>query len=97
MSEISTFWVIPPEITWRPQVENDPKMAWGAATWLHLRHFFGFFPCNIVDAVKDYYPTSKVVELDTLTEGAACSVLTADTYLNDNDSVFLSGITYIFD
>jgi dTDP-glucose pyrophosphorylase len=50
---------------------------------------------NIVDAVKDYYPNSKVVELDTLTEGAACSVLTADAYLNDNDNVFISNCDQI--
>jgi dTDP-glucose pyrophosphorylase len=45
---------------------------------------------NIVDAIKEYYPTAKIVELDALTEGAACSVLTADAYLNDDDSVFIS-------
>jgi dTDP-glucose pyrophosphorylase len=50
---------------------------------------------NIADAVKDYYPNSKVVELDTLTEGAACSVLTADVHLNDNDSVFISNCDQI--
>jgi dTDP-glucose pyrophosphorylase len=50
---------------------------------------------NIVTAVKDYYPTAKVVELDTLTQGAACSVLTADAYMDNDDSVFISNCDQI--
>jgi dTDP-glucose pyrophosphorylase len=50
---------------------------------------------NIVDAVKEYYPNAKIVELDALTEGAACSVLMADKYLNDDDSVFISNCDQI--
>lgn len=48
LSVLCTFWVIPPEITCQPQVESDLKLPWGAATWLHLGHFFGFFSCNMV-------------------------------------------------
>lgn len=52
---------------------------------------------NITDVVKKYYPTAKVVELDTLSEGAACSVLTADPYLDDDDSVFISNCDQIIE
>jgi NDP-sugar pyrophosphorylase family protein len=45
---------------------------------------------NIKEKVLSYYPTAKIVELDGVTEGAACSVLLADKYLDENDSVFVS-------
>jgi dTDP-glucose pyrophosphorylase len=52
---------------------------------------------DIKKQVLNYYPTAKVVELEGLTEGAACSVLTADQYLNDNDSIFVSNCDQIID
>jgi NDP-sugar pyrophosphorylase family protein len=42
---------------------------------------------NIKASVLEYYPDAKVVELDALTEGAACSVATADPYIDADDSV----------
>lgn len=51
---------------------------------------------NIKHRVLEYYPDAKVVELDQLTEGAACSVATADTYLDDNDSVCICNCDQFF-
>ena len=45
---------------------------------------------NIKENVKEYYPKAHVVELDSLSEGAACSVMTADKYMNDEDAVFVA-------
>lgn len=44
----------------------------------------------IKDRVLEYYPDAHVVEIDGVTEGAACSVLLADPYINDEDAVFVS-------
>ena len=45
---------------------------------------------NIADGIRDYFPRAHVVELDALTEGAACSVLTADPYMNPEDALFVT-------
>ena len=45
---------------------------------------------NIANRVLEYYPEAHVVELDSPTEGAACSVLTADPYMNPEDAVFIT-------
>ena len=50
---------------------------------------------NIKDRVLEHYPSATVVELDHLTEGAACSVLTADQYIDPDDSVFISNCDQI--
>ena len=50
---------------------------------------------NIKDRVLEYYPSAKVIELEHLTKGAACSVLAADQYLNPDDSVFISNCDQI--
>lgn len=50
---------------------------------------------NIKDRVLAHYPAAKVVELDSVTQGAACSVLTADQYLDPDDSVFISNCDQI--
>ena len=52
---------------------------------------------NITTKVLEYYPNAKIVELDHVTEGAACSVLLADDYLNDDDSIFVSNCDQIID
>jgi NDP-sugar pyrophosphorylase family protein len=52
---------------------------------------------NIKDIVLTHYPSAKIVELDGLTEGAACSVLTADQYIDPNDSVFISNCDQIIE
>lgn len=52
---------------------------------------------NIKDRVLEHYPSAKVIELDGSTEGAACSVLTADQYLDPNDSVFISNCDQIIE
>ena len=45
---------------------------------------------NITEAVKDYYPDAKVIELSHLTEGAASTIMTASQYFDDGSSVFIS-------
>jgi UDP-N-acetylglucosamine diphosphorylase / glucose-1-phosphate thymidylyltransferase / UDP-N-acetylgalactosamine diphosphorylase / glucosamine-1-phosphate N-acetyltransferase / galactosamine-1-phosphate N-acetyltransferase len=45
---------------------------------------------NIRDRVLEYYPNAHVVEIDGITQGAACSVLLADPYISDEDAVFVS-------
>ena len=50
---------------------------------------------NIKDRVLEHYPTAKVIELEHLTKGAACSVLAADQYLDPDDSVFISNCDQI--
>lgn len=52
---------------------------------------------NLTKQVKQYYPDAKIVELDALTEGAACSVATADEYLDDDDSVCICNCDQFFD
>jgi dTDP-glucose pyrophosphorylase len=52
---------------------------------------------NLKSKVLEYYPNSKVVELDALTEGAACSVAAADPYLNDDDSVCICNCDQFFE
>ena len=52
---------------------------------------------NISKDVLEYYPDAHIVEIDYVTEGAACSVLLADPYLKDNDSVFISNCDQIIE
>ena len=52
---------------------------------------------NIADGIRDYYPRAHVVELDELTEGAACSVLTADPYMNPEDAMFVTNCDQFID
>jgi NDP-sugar pyrophosphorylase family protein len=51
---------------------------------------------NMKNSVLEHYPNEKVIELDTLTEGAACSVAKADLYLDDNDSVCICNCDQLF-
>jgi dTDP-glucose pyrophosphorylase len=51
---------------------------------------------NIKNSIRAYYPDAKIVELDSLTEGAACSVITADKYLDESDSVCISNCDQLF-
>lgn len=52
---------------------------------------------NIKDRVLEHYPAAKIVELEHLTKGAACSVLAADQYLSPDDSVFISNCDQIIE
>lgn len=52
---------------------------------------------NISHLVREYYPDAKIVELDVLTDGAACSVATADEYLDNNDSVCVCNCDQFFE
>lgn len=45
---------------------------------------------NIKNAIYQYYPTAKVIEIDELTEGAACTVLLAGRYIDDDDAVLVT-------
>lgn len=45
---------------------------------------------NITDAVRDFYPTAKIIELSHLTEGAASTIMTASRYFEDGSSIFVS-------
>ena len=38
---------------------------------------------------NEYICNSTIIELDETTEGAACTVLTADSYIQDNDSIMV--------
>jgi NDP-sugar pyrophosphorylase family protein len=42
------------------------------------------------DEILQYYPTANIVEISSTTEGAACTVLLADAFVNDDDSVFVT-------
>lgn len=44
---------------------------------------------NISSTIRKYYPQSKIIELDKPTQGAACTVLTAQDHLADTDSLFV--------
>ena len=50
---------------------------------------------NIKNTVLEYYPTSKVIEIDYVTEGAACSVLLADPYVEPDDAIFITNCDQI--
>lgn len=52
---------------------------------------------NIADRVRKYYPNATVIEIDSLTEGAACTVLLADPYINNEDAVFVSNCDQLID
>jgi len=52
---------------------------------------------NLVDSVRKYYPNAKVVEIEQLTEGAACTVLLANPYLNDEDAVLVSNCDQVIE
>jgi NDP-sugar pyrophosphorylase family protein len=52
---------------------------------------------NIKDRVLEHYPTAQVVELSGVTEGAACSILTADQYIDPDDSVLISNCDQIIE
>lgn len=52
---------------------------------------------NLSDQVITHYPNAKIVELDALTEGAACSVATADPYIDDTDSVCICNCDQFFE
>jgi NDP-sugar pyrophosphorylase family protein len=52
---------------------------------------------NVKNSVLEYYPDAKVVELDALTEGAACSVATADPYIDSTDSVCICNCDQFFE
>jgi len=43
---------------------------------------------NLTQEIEKYF-NATIIELDTTTEGAACTVLTADPCINDNDSVMI--------
>lgn len=45
---------------------------------------------NCKSIIQNYYEHAKILELDSTTEGAACTVLLADQYINDDDSVFIT-------
>lgn len=45
---------------------------------------------DLRDEIRNYYPNADVVELENTTEGAACTVLLADVFINDDDSVFVT-------
>ena len=44
----------------------------------------------ITDSIKQWYPSATVIEIDKLTEGAACTVLLADPYVSNDDSVMVA-------
>jgi len=52
---------------------------------------------NIIDNIKEYYPNSTIIEIEEITEGAACTVLLADPYVNDEDSIFIANCDQIID
>lgn len=45
---------------------------------------------NIAETIKALYDNATVIELDTLTEGTACTLLKARHLFTDGDSVFVS-------
>jgi len=52
---------------------------------------------NLRDSVLAHYPNAHIVELDALTEGAACSVAAADPYMDDDDSVCVCNCDQFFE
>ena len=52
---------------------------------------------NIRDRILEYYPDAHIVEIDSITEGAACSVLLADPYMRPEDSVFIANCDQIME
>jgi len=52
---------------------------------------------NLRDSVLEHYPDAKVIELDALTEGAACSVATAEPYMNSEDSFCVCNCDQFFE
>lgn len=52
---------------------------------------------NISDKVREYYPHAKIVELDGVTQGAACSVATAAPYMQDDDSFCVCNCDQFFE
>lgn len=52
---------------------------------------------NLKDSVLKYYPNAHIVELDALTEGAACSVATAAPYMDADDSFCVCNCDQFFE
>lgn len=50
---------------------------------------------NISDTIRNYYPNSKVIEITNKTQGAVCTVLLADLYMSNHDSVFIANCDQI--
>jgi NDP-sugar pyrophosphorylase family protein len=44
---------------------------------------------NISKAILEYYPQAKIIELEQVTQGAACTVLKAQQFFEDTDSLFV--------
>ena len=52
---------------------------------------------DIKEVILEQYSNSSVIEIENLTEGAACTVLLADKFVDDNDSVFISNCDQIIE
>lgn len=52
---------------------------------------------NLRDSVLEHYPNAHIVELDALTEGAACSVATAAPYMDADDSFCVCNCDQFFE
>ena len=52
---------------------------------------------DIKNVVLQHYPNAEVIELDQLTEGAACSVAQADPYMENDDSFCVCNCDQFFD
>lgn len=52
---------------------------------------------NIKNDIKEHYPDSTVIEIDQRTEGAACTVLLADPYIDDEDSIFVANCDQVIE
>ena len=78
------------------EVDNKPMIQWVIES-LDLEANYIFIiqkehqeKYNIKNVLKSLQPNCKIVELDKLTEGAACTTLLAKEYINNSDSLIIA-------
>ena len=78
------------------EVDNKPMIQWVIES-LNLQANYIFIiqkehqeKYNIKSVLKILQPECKIIELDHLTEGAACTTLLAKTYINNTDPLIIA-------
>ena len=78
------------------EIDNKPMIQWVIES-LNLKANYIFIiqkehqeKYNIKSVLKILQPNCKIIELDHLTEGAACTTLLAKEYINNNDPLIIA-------
>ena len=52
-----------------------------------IRTEYAYYKFNIQSMLKILQPNCKIIEIDKVTEGAACTTLLAKKYINNNNCI----------